>query len=117
MDTNIKLSTLWVVVLFNMAFADIFTFMLEYSTGQKPEFEATQELMLIAAFILEIPIAMIFLSRVFKHSLNRWKNIIAAIITAVLIIAGGSSYYHYLFFAMAELICLSLIIWYAWKYS
>jgi len=42
----------------NIAFADIFSFMLEFSTGHPPEFQATQALMLIAAIVLEIPIAI-----------------------------------------------------------
>lgn len=60
MDMKMMLSTLWLVVMFNMAFADILSFMMEYSTGYTPEVQATQGLMLIAAIVLEIPIIMIF---------------------------------------------------------
>ena len=117
MDIKVKLSTLWIVVMFNMAFADILSFMLEYSTGHLPEIQATQGLMLIAAIVLEIPIAMIFLSRVLKYGANRWANIIAGIITILFVIGGGSTYLHYIFFATVEVLCLSFIIWYAWKWS
>ena len=117
MDIKVKLSTLWIVVMFNMAFADILSFMMEYSTGHTPEIQATQGLMLIAAIILEIPIAMIFLSRILKYEINRWINIIAAVITTVFIIGGGSTYLHYIFFAAVELVCLSLIIWNTWRWS
>jgi hypothetical protein len=117
MDMKVKLSTLWIVVMINMAFADILSFMMEYSTGLTPAVQATQELMLVAAIMLEIPIAMIFLSRVLKYRANRWANIIAGVITIVFVIGGGSTYLHYIFFAMIEVVCMSLIIWYAWKWS
>jgi hypothetical protein len=117
MDMKVKLSTLLIVVMFNMAFADILSFMMEYSTGITPEVEATQGLMLVAAIILEIPIAMIFLSRVLKYQANRWANIIAAAITIVFVIGGGSTYLHYILLAAVEVVFASLIIWYAWKWS
>lgn len=116
MDMKVKLSTLWIVVMFNMAFADILSFMLEYSTGHTPEVQATQGLMLIAAIMLEIPIAMIFLSRVLKYRANRWANILAGAITIAFVIGGGSTYLHYIFFAAIEVLCMSLIIWYALKW-
>ncbi|MCP4541359.1 MAG: hypothetical protein GY832_29865 [Chloroflexi bacterium] len=116
-DMKVKLSTLWIVVMFNMAFADILSFMMEYSTGHTPEFQATQGLMLIAAIILEIPIVMIFLSRVLKYGANRWANIIAGVITILFVIGGGSTYLHYIFFATIEVVCTLLIVWYAWKWS
>ena len=31
-----RLSTLWIVVMFNMAFADILSFMMEWSAGRAP---------------------------------------------------------------------------------
>jgi hypothetical protein len=88
MEVQVKLSTLWIVVMFNMAFADILSFMMELTTGQTPEVQATQDLMLVMAIILEIPIAMIILSRVLKYRANRWTNIIAAAITIVFVIGG-----------------------------
>jgi hypothetical protein len=66
--------------------------------------------------MLEIPIAMIFLSRVLKYGVNRWANIIAAAITIVFVIGGGSTYLHYIFLAAVEVVCMSLIVWYAWKW-
>ena len=116
MDIKVKLSTLWIVVMLNIAFADIFSFMLEFSTGHPPEFQATQALMLIAAIVLEIPIAMIFLSRLLKYGANRRANIIAGGITITFVIGGGSTYPHYIFFAIIEVICMSFIIWWAWKW-
>ena len=119
-DLKVKLSTLWIVVMFNMIFADILTLYIpellqEIVTGSTPV-QITQELMLGMAIIIEIPIAMIFLSRVLKYRANRWANIIAGVITILFVVAGGSLVLHYIFFATIEVLCLSLIIWYAWKW-
>ncbi len=102
--------------MFNMAFADILTFMLEYSTGHMPEFQATQGFMLIAAILVEIPIVMIFLSRVLHYKANRWANIISGVVMIAFVVGGGSTYLHYMFFAAIEILFILLIIWYAWNW-
>jgi len=119
MDMKVKLSTLWVVVMFNMIFADILSFMMpgflkELVEGSL-EIQITQGLLLVFAILIEIPIAMIFLSRVLKYRANRWANTIAAAITIPFVIGMGSTDLHYIFFATVEVVCMSLIVWYAWK--
>jgi len=71
--------------MFNMAFADILSFMLGLTAGHTPEIQVTQGLMLVMAILLEIPIAIIILSRVLAYSANRWANIIAAALTILLV--------------------------------
>ncbi len=119
MDMKVKLSTLWVVVMFNMIFADILSFMmpgfLKELVDGSFEIQITQGLLLVFAILLEIPIAMIFLSRVLKYRANRWANTIAAAITIPFVIGMGSRDLHYIFFATIEVVCMSLIVWYAWK--
>jgi hypothetical protein len=120
-DMKVKLSTLWIVVMFNMVFADILTFVTpgaleEIMTGYAGEVQITQGMLLIFAIFLEIPIVMIVLSRVLKYRANRWANIIAGAITIVFVVGGGSTYLHYIFIATIEVVCISLIIWYAWKW-
>jgi len=119
-DMKIKLSTLWVVVMFNIAFADIVGFLhpgaLEQIMRGEVGFDLTQGLLLVFSILLEIPIAMIFLSRVLKYRVNRWANIIAGAITILFVIGGGSTTLSYIFFATIEVVCMSLIIWYAWKW-
>ena len=121
MSIEEKISTLWIVVMFNMAFADILGFMFPdfleiLETGYADGIQITQGSMLVAAIFLEIPISMIFLSRALKYRANRRANIIASVITIVFVIGGGSLALHYIFFATIEVLCMSLIIWYAWKW-
>jgi hypothetical protein len=116
-----KISTLWIVVMLNMLSADIIGFMnpgdLQKILAGNVGINITQELLFIFSILMEIPIAMVFLSRVLKPRLNRWANIIASLITSVFIIGGGDMYLSYIFFASVEIICMLLIIRYAWKLS
>jgi Family of unknown function (DUF6326) len=117
MDIKTKLSTLWIVVMVNVIMADIFSFMLDSMQGPDADVvQVTQVIMLVFAFIMEIPIVMIFLSRVLKDKANRWANIIASIITIGFVIAGKSDYLHYYFFAAIEIACMLIIIRDAWKW-
>ena len=121
MDMKVKLSTLWIVVMFNMIFADILGFMLPdfleiLETGYAGGVQITQGILLVFAIFLEIPIAMVLLSRVLQYRANRWANIIAGVITIAFVIGGGSTNLHYIFFATIEVVCMSLIVWYAWKW-
>jgi Sec-independent protein secretion pathway component TatC len=120
-DMKVKISTLWIVVMFNMVSADIIGFMnpgdLQKILTGNVGINITQELLLIFSVMMEIPIAMIFLSRVLKSRPNRWANIIAGAITVVFVIGGGDTYPSYIFFASVEVICVLLIVWYAWKLS
>ena len=117
-DIKIKLSTLWIVILFNMIFADVVGFMnpgtLEEIISGNVGITITQELLLVFSFFLEIPILMIYLSRILDNKINRWVNIIASILTTLFVICGGSTHLSYLFFASVEIIGMLLIVWYAW---
>ena len=120
-DMKVKLSTLWIFVMFNMLAADILSFMYpgslkEIMTGYGGEIQITPGFLLVAAIMMEIPIVMIILSRVLKYGAGRWANIIASVITIAFVISGGVATPHYIFMATMEVVCMLLIIWFAWKW-
>ncbi len=119
-EMKVRLSTLWIFVLFNIVFADIVGFMnpgvLEDIVAGNTGVDITQQLLLIFSILLEIPIAMVFLSRLLSYRLNRLANIIAGLITILFIIGGGSAVLSYFFFATVEVVCLLYIVWSAWKW-
>ena len=118
MSTKVKFSTLWIVVMFNVVMADIFGFMMDSMAGNTTtDVQIPVIGMFIFAIIMEVPIAMIFLSRVLKYKANRWANIIASVITIAFVIIGGSANIVYIFFATVEILCMAAIIWYAWKWT
>ena len=119
-DTRVLLSTLWIVVMINMLKADILSLYIPGAMGEMAEFAGETpitQLMLGGAIMMEISIVMILLSRVLAYRVNRWANIIAAVITIVFVVGGGSTYPHYMFIAAIEIICMLLIIWFAWKWT
>ncbi len=121
-DRRTRISTLWVVVMFNVLAADILSFiqpgfLAEVMTGSAGEIQITFEFLLIAAVMLEIPIAMIFLSRVLPQRPARLASLGAVATTAALVIFGGSVSLHYAFFVSMELVAMLLITRYAWTWS
>jgi hypothetical protein len=117
-DTKVLLSTLWIVVMFNMLKADILSLFIPGSAEELARTSAItgtpiSQLMLGAAVMMEISIAMIVLSRILKYGVNRWVNIIVSLLTVAFVVGGGVSYPHYIFIATVEVICLLLIIWFA----
>jgi hypothetical protein len=120
-DIRGRLSTLWIVVLFNMLYADILGFLNPellrgLMTGYADGVRVTQQLVVGSAVIGEIPILMVVLTRVMKPAVNRWANVVAVPLTAAFIIAGGSTSPHYLFLATMELVFLALILRQAWRW-
>lgn len=121
--TKVKLSALWIVVLFNMLFRDLHEFA---RTGFLEEIMAMtsngaqipEGLLLGAAIFLQIPIGMIFLTQILNIKANRWANIIAAVLTTVMIVANNlAPDLDDLFFAAVECAALLLVVWYAWRWS
>jgi TRAP-type C4-dicarboxylate transport system permease small subunit len=102
--------------MFNMAFADIVGFLNPGTLQGMMEMKPAQGLLLAFSIMLEIPIAMIVLSRLLKHRANRWANIIAGAITILYVIGGATISVSYIFFATIEVACMLLIIWYAWNW-
>lgn len=123
MSMPVRLSTLWIFIMFNMVFADILSFMYpgglkEVLTGYAGGVHITPGFLLVAAVLAEIPIAMIVLSRVLRHRANRRANIAAAVVTIAFVVGGGAlNQPHYIFFAAMEVACALLIIRSAWQWS
>ena len=122
LDMKAKLSTLWIFVLLNMTFRDIHEFLKpgfiqEVMTGTLNGTQLTEGLFLLGGFMVEVPIAMVLLSRFLNYGLNRWANIIAGATTIAFIIANGATDMDDTFFVIIELAALSFLIWQAWKWS
>jgi O-antigen/teichoic acid export membrane protein len=117
-DVETRVSTLWIVVMFTMIFADILGFMmpgvLDAMSAGQVGVPVTQSLLLVFAILLQIPIAMIFFSRILKPGPNKWANTVAAVLTTAFVVGGGSPFLHYYFFAAVEIACMATIVWSVW---
>ena len=108
---KVRLSTLWIVVLINMIFADIFSIMVELvNKGTLHIPGDVKVIMAIAAIVTNIPILMIYFARVLPYKPNRLANIIAGILTIIYIIGRGDMAPHYIIIAAIEVICLLSIM-------
>jgi Family of unknown function (DUF6326) len=121
LDMKALLSTLWIFVLFNIAFRDIHEilrpgFLEEVMTGTVNGVQMTEGFLLLGGMMMEIPIGMVLLSWVLPYRANRWANIIAGPIAIALIVVGAPSDLDDMYFAIIEVVSLLLIVWYAWKW-
>ncbi len=117
METSAKLSNLWIVVMFNLIFADVLSIIIELHKQNTMNIlgEVTMT-MAIAAVITNIPILMIYFSKSMQYQTNRVLNIIAGFITILFVVGGGSLMPHYIICAGIEVIVLFVIIWTAWHW-
>lgn len=119
-NTDVKqhISALWIVVMLNLIFADVLSIMLALTDKSRINIIGDATItMTIAAFVTNIPILMIYLSKTLPYRANRIVNIIAAILTIVYIIGGGDTAPHYIILASIETICLFVIITKAWRWK
>ena len=122
MDMKAKLSTMWIFVLLNIVFRDIHElfragFLEEMMTGTVNGVQLTEEFMLVAGVLFEIPIAMVLFARVLEYRTNRWANIIASVVTIGFIFFNGAQDLDDLWFYAIGVATLLFIIWYAWRWS
>ena len=118
-DTRVKLSTLWIVVMVNMIFADIFTIIVElvYKNTMVGFPAEVKMVMAIAAIVTNVPILMIYFARVLPYKVNRLLNIIAGIFTILYVVGGGLLLPHYVIVASIEVVILMIIIVKSWKWK
>ena len=116
-DMKVKLSTLWIVVMLNMIYADIYSIMVELVNKNTLDIPGNvKTIMAVAAIVTNIPILMIYLSRVLKYEANRWANIIAGLLTIIYVVGGGDLSPHYIIVASIEIILLLIILVNSWKW-
>lgn len=124
-DRRVILSTMWIFYVLNIIYADVLNLMGgEASTGNKDveliNSLMSPEMLLVSAIFLELAIVMVILARVLNHGINRWANIVIAILHTLGLLASvfvGTPTIFYLFFVFVEVATLSFIAWYAWSWK
>jgi len=114
------ISLLWTTVVLNMIFADVLSI---YTPGVLPQVmdgvvegvTLSENLMLIAAGFIQIPIAMIIATHLLPEKIAKVTNTFAVIVTAVFVVGGGSLKPHYIFFASFELVAMAGILYLTWR--
>jgi hypothetical protein len=122
-NVKVKLSALWVALLFVYIYVDIFALykpgvIEDILAGRVWELEITQAWALGSLLLMMVPSLLVFLSMVMKAPVNRWVNIIVA---ALYIVVGvvttiGETWVFYMVGHAVGIGLLAVIIWTAWKW-
>lgn len=122
-NVKLKISALWIAILFVFAYVDIFAFYRSgfiegIMAGKVATFQIDQVFLFLTTLYILIPSIMVFLSLVLKPKVNRWTNIIVGMLYIVSILGSciGETWAFYIFGSIVESLLLLLIIWYAWKW-
>jgi Family of unknown function (DUF6326) len=120
---RIKISALWIAILFLFAYGDIFGFFQEGQIeevigGEVSGIEITETFLFAVSVYIAIASVMVFLSLVLRSRVNRWTNIVLPIlyIVSIAVSAIGESSAYFIFLSLTESVLLLLIIWYAWTW-
>ena len=124
MDKKVLLSTIWLFAVLNYLYCDVVSLMdsgllKQYLTGKVNGMDMNPGFLLGAAVLVEIPIAMVLLSRVLGYRVNRWANIIAGVIMTLVQAASlfaGTPAMYYVFCSVFEIASTVLIVWLAWNW-
>ncbi len=125
MNNKSLLSTLWIVLVVNFMFCDIFTLMHSEDLenllkGSIDGVPISQGFLLTFAIVMEIPIAMILISRLLKPKPNRIINVISGVLLAIVQLWSltiGNVTLHYWFFSIIEItLCISIVV-IAWRWK
>jgi hypothetical protein len=84
-DRKMVLSTLWIFVIANYIYADIFNIV--FNPAAPGSLSMTDTTLVVFALLMETGIAMILLSRILPYGWNRWLNMIVGVVQTVFVIA------------------------------
>ena len=120
-----KLSTLWMFATLNYLYCDVVSLMdhnllRQYLVGRINGIDVSQGFLLAAGILVEVPIAMVLLSRILQHRVNRWANIVAGGVMTVVQTASllaGSPASYYVFFSAIEILTTAVTVWLAWRWA
>ena len=120
---RLKISSLWIAMLFLFAYGDIFGFfkpgqIADVISGEVSGIKITQAFLLGASVYIVVASVMVFLSLVLRAAVSRWTNIVVPVLFIVSIAVSmiGETWVYFIFLSIAEIALLLLIIWYAWTW-
>ena len=120
---RLRISALWIAMLFLFAYGDIFGFFRpgqieEVSAGEISGIEISQLFLFGTSVYIAIASVMVFLSLVLRPNIARWANIALPILYVVSIVASviGEDWAYFFFLSLVESVLLLLIIRYAWTW-
>ena len=119
-DVKIILSASWAALMLTYLLGDVLRIYAgDFKPGEIAGRKMTQSLLLGIAILMAVPIFMVFLSLTLNYPLDRWANIVAAIVFLGFNLLGLPTYrsnYDRLLIIVG-LGFNVLTIWYAWQWQ
>ena len=118
-EVQIKLSAIWVALMLTYLLGDVLRiFSGDFTPGEIGGMQIGQGMYLGLAILMLLPIIMVILSLTLNQPVNRWVNIIVAILLFVFNLVGLPTYpsAYDRFLIVVGLVFNALTVWYAWRW-
>jgi hypothetical protein len=118
-EMRIRLSGIWVALMLTYLLGDVLRiFSGDFEAGEIGGMEVSQGMYLGMAALMVIPIVMVVLSLNLNQPVNRWANIIVAVVFFLFNLVGLPTYpsLYDKFLIVVGLAFNVLTVWYAWKW-
>jgi hypothetical protein len=118
-EMRIRLSGIWVALMLTYLLGDVLRiFSGDFEAGEIGGMEVSQGMYLGMAALMVIPIVMVVLSLNLNQPVNRWANIVVAVVFFLFNLVGLPTYpsLYDKFLIVVGLAFNVLTVWYAWKW-
>ena len=116
---QIKLSALWIVLMLTYLLGDVLRiFSDDFKPGEIGGMQVSQTMYLGMAALMVIPVVMVYLSLTLNQPVNRWANIVVAIVFFLFNLVGLPTYpsVYDKFLIVVGLGFNVLTVWTAWRW-
>ena len=118
-ETRIRLSAIWVALMLTYLLGDVLRiFSGDFKPGEIGGQEIPQGMYLGLAALMVIPIVMVYLSLTLKQPVDRWTNVVIAILLFAFNLVGLPTYpsSYDKFLIVVGLAFNALTVWTAWRW-
>jgi hypothetical protein len=122
-NVRLKISALWIAMLFLFAYGDIFGFLQpgrleEVMRGEISGITITQTFLVAVSVYIAVASLMVFLTLVLRPAAGRWTNIVLPVLYIVSIAASviGETAAYFWLLSITEVVVLAAIVWLAWTW-
>lgn len=121
LDPHTLLSSLWLFILLNIIFRDFHQlgmawYLESLLTGYQNGVEITDEIMLMAGILVQVPIGMVLISQVLNRTWLRRATFLAVPITTAGMMLAPPTDVDDVLHLVIELLAMLVILWVAWRW-
>lgn len=122
MNVRIKISALWVSMLFVFAYVDLFSLYRadvreDLEAGELAGFTVNQAFLVGTTVYVVVPSLMVFLTLVLRARVSRIANIALSVVYALTVVGGAiGEWGYYVLGSAVEVALLAAVAYYAWTW-